>query len=112
MTLQVSEIKGEDVVCLVKNPATLSGPLYTLHVSQIRIDQPTLTDKDKEVVLLLQGFTICFDVVVSGNKQMCNTFCALFLLDDWPRLSARGVLGTILIFSLYHIPVMLKMFVR
>ncbi|CAO2833227.1 unnamed protein product [Amaranthus hypochondriacus] len=48
--LEVSEIKGEDVVCLVKNPGTLSGPLYTLHVSQIRINQPTLTDKDKEVI--------------------------------------------------------------
>lgn len=70
MTLQVSEIKGEDVVCLVKNPGTLSGPLYTLHVSQIRINQPTLTDKDKEVILLLQGFTIRFDVVVLGSKQI------------------------------------------
>jgi pyruvate kinase len=29
----------------------LSGPLYTLHVSQIHIDLPTLTDKDKEVIL-------------------------------------------------------------
>ncbi|CAK7325332.1 unnamed protein product [Dovyalis caffra] len=48
--LEVSEVNGEDVVCLVKNSATLSGPLYTLHVSQIRIDLPTLTDKDKEVI--------------------------------------------------------------
>ncbi|GAB4836325.1 hypothetical protein Ancab_001240 [Ancistrocladus abbreviatus] len=48
--LEVSEIKGEDVVCLIKNSATLAGSLYTLHVSQIRIDLPTLTDKDKEVL--------------------------------------------------------------
>lgn len=48
--LEVTEIEGEDVVCLIKNSATLSGPLYTLHVSQIRIDLPTLTDKDKEVI--------------------------------------------------------------
>ncbi|KAJ4851570.1 hypothetical protein Tsubulata_034339 [Turnera subulata] len=48
--LEVTEVKGEDVVCLIKNSATLSGPLYTLHVSQIRIDLPTLTDKDKEVI--------------------------------------------------------------
>ncbi|KAJ6432969.1 PYRUVATE KINASE [Salix viminalis] len=48
--LEVTEVNGEDVVCLVKNSATLSGPLYTLHVSQIHIDLPTLTDKDKEVI--------------------------------------------------------------
>lgn len=47
--MQVTEVNGDDVVCLIKNSATLSGTLYTLHVSQIRIDLPTLTDKDKEV---------------------------------------------------------------
>ncbi|KAI8539716.1 hypothetical protein RHMOL_Rhmol09G0204500 [Rhododendron molle] len=46
--LEVTEVSGDDVVCLIKNSATLSGQLYTLHVSQIRIDLPTLTDKDKE----------------------------------------------------------------
>ncbi|XP_062174833.1 pyruvate kinase 1, cytosolic-like [Alnus glutinosa] len=48
--LEVTEVNGDDVVCLIKNSATLSGTLYTLHVSQIRIDLPTLTDKDKEVI--------------------------------------------------------------
>ncbi|KAG8480591.1 hypothetical protein CXB51_024533 [Gossypium anomalum] len=48
--LEVDEVCSEDVVCLIKNSATLSGTLYTLHVSQIRIDMPTLTDKDKEVI--------------------------------------------------------------
>ncbi|KAL8551697.1 hypothetical protein ACS0TY_000680 [Phlomoides rotata] len=48
--LEVSDVKDEDVVCLIKNSATLSGPLYTLHVSGIHIDLPTLTDKDKEVI--------------------------------------------------------------
>ncbi|KAM2264055.1 pyruvate kinase 1, cytosolic-like [Malus sylvestris] len=48
--LEVTEVNGEDVVCLIKNSATLSGSLYTLHVSQIRIDLPTLNDKDKEVI--------------------------------------------------------------
>jgi len=47
--MQVSEVKGEDVTCLVKNTATLSGSLFTAHVSQIHIDLPTLADKDKEV---------------------------------------------------------------
>ncbi|XP_021890568.1 pyruvate kinase 1, cytosolic-like isoform X1 [Carica papaya] len=48
--LEVTEVTGEDVVCLIKNSATLSGQLYTLHVSQIHIDLPTLTEKDKEVI--------------------------------------------------------------
>ncbi|KAF4367993.1 hypothetical protein F8388_002604 [Cannabis sativa] len=48
--LEVSEISGEDVVCIIKNSATLAGSLYTLHVSQIRIDLPTLTDNDKKVI--------------------------------------------------------------
>ncbi|KAK3422186.1 hypothetical protein EUGRSUZ_G02720 [Eucalyptus grandis] len=48
--LEVTEVNGEDVVCLVKNSAVLSGSLYTLHVSQIRIDLPTLTDDDKKVI--------------------------------------------------------------
>lgn len=47
--MQVTEVKGDDVVCLIKSSATLSGSLYTLHVSQIHIDQPTLTEIDKEV---------------------------------------------------------------
>ncbi|CAN6703688.1 unnamed protein product [Malus baccata var. baccata] len=48
--LEVTEVNGEDVLCLIKNSATLSGSLYTVHVSQIRIDLPTLNDKDKEVI--------------------------------------------------------------
>ncbi|KAG2669352.1 hypothetical protein I3843_14G029900 [Carya illinoinensis] len=48
--LEVTDVNGDDVVCLIKNSSTLSGSLYTLHVSQIRIDLPTLTDKDKEVI--------------------------------------------------------------
>lgn len=42
---------GDDVTCVIKNSATLAGSLYTLHVSQIHIDLPTLTDKDKEVTI-------------------------------------------------------------
>ncbi|KAL7247929.1 hypothetical protein ACSBR2_002769 [Camellia fascicularis] len=48
--LEVNELKGEDVVCLIKNTATLTGSLFTLHASQIRIELPTLSDKDKEVI--------------------------------------------------------------
>ncbi|KAG6412742.1 hypothetical protein SASPL_125428 [Salvia splendens] len=32
--MEVSEVKGEDVVCLIKNSATLAGPLYTLHARE------------------------------------------------------------------------------
>lgn len=46
---QVDEVKGEDVVCVIKNTATLTGSLFTLHASQIRIDLPTLSEKDEEV---------------------------------------------------------------
>lgn len=56
--MQVSEVNGDDVVCLIKNSATLSGSLYTLHVSQIHIDLPTLTDKDKEVSSLFAPDTM------------------------------------------------------
>ncbi|KAK4754548.1 hypothetical protein SAY87_002652 [Trapa incisa] len=48
--LEVTQVDGEDVVCLVKTSATLAASLYVIHVSQIRIDVPTLTDKDKEVI--------------------------------------------------------------
>ncbi|CAL0299362.1 unnamed protein product [Lupinus luteus] len=48
--LEVSEVNGKDVVCIIKNSATLSGKLFTLHASQVHIDLPTLTEKDKEVI--------------------------------------------------------------
>ncbi|KAL3626679.1 hypothetical protein CASFOL_029422 [Castilleja foliolosa] len=54
--LEVSEVKDNDVVCKIKNSSTLAGPLYTLHVSQIRIDIPTLTEKDKEASEFLSKF--------------------------------------------------------
>lgn len=56
--MQVTEVKEEDVVCLIKNSATLSGSLYTLHVSQIHIELPTLTDKDKEVPTLCMFYFV------------------------------------------------------
>lgn len=48
--MQVSEVTGQDVVCTIKNSATLAGSLFTLHASQVHIELPTLTDKDKEVI--------------------------------------------------------------
>ena len=46
---QVESIKGDDVVCKIKNSATLAGSMFTLHVCQVRIEMPTLSEKDKEV---------------------------------------------------------------
>ncbi|GMH30171.1 hypothetical protein Nepgr_032014 [Nepenthes gracilis] len=48
--LEVTEIKGDDVICVVKNTATLDGELFTLHASQVHIDLPTLSEKDKEAI--------------------------------------------------------------
>ncbi|XP_074564790.1 pyruvate kinase 1, cytosolic-like [Curcuma longa] len=48
--LEVSELKGDDVVCTIKNSATLAGSLFTLHVSQIHISLPTLTEADKKAI--------------------------------------------------------------
>ncbi|CAN6438636.1 unnamed protein product [Victoria cruziana] len=50
VSLEVSDLKGEDVVCVIKNDATLNGSLFTLHLAHIRVDLPTLTDADKEVI--------------------------------------------------------------
>ena len=43
------------MVCVIKHTATLTGSLFTLHACQIRIDLPTLSDKDKEVSQALQS---------------------------------------------------------
>ncbi|KAH8938378.1 hypothetical protein BDL97_16G079500 [Sphagnum fallax] len=48
--LEVKEVKERDVVCTVKNTATLTGSLFVVHVSQVRMDLPTLSENDKEVV--------------------------------------------------------------
>eukprot|EP00897_Mesotaenium_endlicherianum_P004723 jgi/Mesen1/4279/ME000022S03560 len=48
--MEVVEIKGNDVICHVKNSATLSGTLFTLHAEQTDIDLPTLSDYDREII--------------------------------------------------------------
>ncbi|KAJ4776214.1 Pyruvate kinase [Rhynchospora pubera] len=48
--LEVSELRGEDVVCLIKSSGSLKGSLFTLHISRIRVDLPTLSDSDKDVI--------------------------------------------------------------
>ena len=49
--VQVLETSGPDIKCLVKNTATLVGFIFTMHVAQVHIDLPTLTDVDKQVML-------------------------------------------------------------
>lgn len=49
--LQVLETRGEDVICLVKNSATLIGFMFTVHVAHVHVELPTLTDYDKRVML-------------------------------------------------------------
>uniref|UniRef100_A0A1D1YGS9 Pyruvate kinase n=1 Tax=Anthurium amnicola TaxID=1678845 RepID=A0A1D1YGS9_9ARAE len=48
--LEVIETDGQDVICLVKNSATLAGFLFTIHVAQVHVNLPTLTDTDKQVI--------------------------------------------------------------
>ncbi|KAG2561478.1 pyruvate kinase 1, cytosolic-like isoform X1 [Panicum virgatum] len=48
--LEVVDTSGENVNCLVKNAATLAGPIFTLHVSQVHISLPTLSEYDKQVI--------------------------------------------------------------
>ncbi|EEF33220.1 pyruvate kinase, putative [Ricinus communis] len=47
--LEVLETNGKDVVCLVKNSATLTG-FVLMHISQVLSSLPTLTDNDKKVI--------------------------------------------------------------
>ncbi|XP_058003226.1 pyruvate kinase 1, cytosolic isoform X2 [Hevea brasiliensis] len=47
--LEVLETNGQDVICLVKNTATIAG--FTLmHVSQVHASLPNLSDKDKQII--------------------------------------------------------------
>ncbi|XP_057507000.1 pyruvate kinase 2, cytosolic-like isoform X2 [Actinidia eriantha] len=48
--MEVLETRGPDIECLVKNTATLVGFIFTMHVAQVHIDLPTLTDVDKQAI--------------------------------------------------------------
>nr|CAB3489665.1 unnamed protein product [Digitaria exilis] len=53
--LEVVETSGENVNCLVKNAATLAGPIFTLHASQVHISLPTLSEYDKQLKAFIQS---------------------------------------------------------
>lgn len=83
-------MKGEDVVCVIKNSATLSGSLFTLHVSQIPIDLPTLTDKDKDVwatlppsYFLLTLFFLFFIFYFFIISAFCDIYCSYQVISTW-----------------------------
>ncbi|EFJ37017.1 hypothetical protein SELMODRAFT_140876 [Selaginella moellendorffii] len=48
--LEVAETKGDDVICTVKNSATLTGSLFTAHAAQVHIGMPTLSESDKKII--------------------------------------------------------------
>lgn len=48
--LEVVETKGTDVVCTIKNTATMTGSLFTAHASEVRIERPTLSESDLNVI--------------------------------------------------------------
>ncbi|KAH0434502.1 hypothetical protein IEQ34_026806 [Dendrobium chrysotoxum] len=48
--LEVLETIDQDVTCLVKNSATLVGFIFIMHVCQAKIELPTLTSYDKQVI--------------------------------------------------------------
>ncbi|KAI0494386.1 hypothetical protein KFK09_024520 [Dendrobium nobile] len=48
--LEVLETVDQDVTCLVKNSATLVGFIFIVHLCQAKIELPTLTSYDKQVI--------------------------------------------------------------
>jgi len=47
--LELSVVKGNDVVCIIKNSATLTGSLFTLHASQINLTYLPLRRKTRRL---------------------------------------------------------------
>lgn len=76
------EKNGQDVICLIKNTATLTGYIFTMHVSQAHINIPTLTDTDKQVLSFLV-FMLIFKVFINikyilRSGFMMNLKCFIF----------------------------------
>ncbi|GAQ85010.1 pyruvate kinase [Klebsormidium nitens] len=46
--LEVEEVRGDDVIGVCKNDATLQGALLTAHTACVRVDLPTLSEEDKK----------------------------------------------------------------
>ncbi|THG20365.1 hypothetical protein TEA_008916 [Camellia sinensis var. sinensis] len=86
--LEVLEIRGPDIICLVKNSASLVGFVFTMHVSQVHIDLPTLTDVDRQAISVEgQKTTLQTDYII---KILGLDICADTLAGDAMR---RGISG-------------------
>ncbi|CAM6102215.1 unnamed protein product [Calypogeia fissa] len=48
--LEVAEVQNMDVKCVIKNSATLTGALFTAHVTQVPVTLPTLSESDKRII--------------------------------------------------------------
>lgn len=101
VTLQVSEMKGNDVVCTIKNTATLAGSLFTLHVSQIHIDLPTLTEADKNVRNLALSLALCLSYFFNVPNIACRPqlldYCFLFWCLCLLVVNAKPLLTNLLL---------------
>ncbi|XP_031383876.1 pyruvate kinase 1, cytosolic-like [Punica granatum] len=93
--LEVTDVIGEDVVCLVKTSATLAASLYVLHVSQIRIDLPTLTDKDKEVISTWGVRNNIDFLSLSHTRHAEDIRQARQFLSKWGELSQTQIFAKI-----------------
>lgn len=74
------ETSGENVNCLVKNAATLAGPIFTLHASQVHISLPTLSEYDKQVMWTTSQFVYIGWQTFFCAKQMIVLFHVLCYL--------------------------------
>ncbi|KAF2308203.1 hypothetical protein GH714_036763 [Hevea brasiliensis] len=79
--LEVLETNGQDVMCLIKNTATLAG-FILMHVSQVYESLPNLSDKDKKVIsewgsrnnvdFISLSYTRNVEDVREGLKHFCE----------------------------------------
>lgn len=87
-------MKGDDVICVINNSATLDGTLFTLHASQVPIDLPTLSAKDKEVGDLVYAtfFDVfhCILIIIfsynNNNQIISNISLSVFIFHSLPSV--------------------------
>ncbi|KAF3775380.1 Pyruvate kinase 2 [Nymphaea thermarum] len=68
--LEVLETNGADVVCLVKNSAALAGFIFTMQVSQVHINLPTLSDFDKQLRDFLQNQNLSHPLIYAKVESV------------------------------------------
>lgn len=100
----MSETKGDDVICMIKNSATLDGTLFTLHASQVHIDMPTLSEKDKEVFpsVHIHFPTSVFFAIVVTIYDVLYFYFSKYLVVIFQIISSWGVQNKIDFLSLSY----------